>query len=122
MGPNQFKSFEWRTSGLGIWVVMLLVLVLVGSLVPDWLINTILIIMGLVFLAPILAFVGLRWWLQRSVIQGNCPVCDYPLSSLKQLQVQCPSCGELLKVNSGRYERMTPPGTVDVEVIDVSDS
>jgi hypothetical protein len=118
--PNQFRTFQWRTGGLGIWLAAFLALFILSAIVPDWLINGILILMGLMFIAPIVGVLGLQWWLQRSLVQGNCPICDYPLSGLKQVQVQCPSCGELLKVNNGQYQRTAPPGTVDVQVVEVN--
>ncbi|MEB3163195.1 MAG: hypothetical protein VKK80_08210 [Prochlorothrix sp.] len=121
MDPNQFRVIQWR-GGVGVWLTLLLVLIFLSSVSPDWLINAVLILIGLSLAAPIVLFFGARWWLQRSLVEGNCPVCDYPLNTFKQMQqVQCPSCGEILQVNQGRYQRPSPPGTVDVEVVDVVD-
>ena len=49
-----------------------------------------------------------------------CPVCGYELAGINGTQLRCPSCSEPLKVEKGKFYRLTPPGTVDVEAIDVS--
>ncbi|KKJ00707.1 hypothetical protein [Prochlorothrix hollandica] len=121
MDPNQFRVIQWRGGGLAVWLTLLLVLLFLSSVSPEWLINAILLLIGVSILLPVVGFFGLRWWLQRSLVQGNCPVCDYPLNSIKQLQVRCPNCGEILQVQEGRYVRPVPPGTVDVQVIDAID-
>jgi len=71
-------------------------------------------------IAPAIAFLGLRWWLRRSLVRDHCPVCSYELTGLNQTQIQCPSCGEPLKVEGGHFHRLTPPGTIEVEAVDVS--
>jgi hypothetical protein len=38
---------------------------------------------------------------------------------LEKSQLQCPSCGEPLKIENGQFERLTPPGTIDVDAVDV---
>ncbi len=99
----------------------LLGLVLLIQLLPDWLIETLLGFAGLLLLLPVIGFFGLRWWLRRNLISGDCPVCGAELQAFRQAQIQCPSCGELLQVGQGnQFERITPPGTLDVQVVDVT--
>ncbi len=118
MNSNNLRGMQLR--GLVVWLVALLLLVGIGSIVPKWLVNLIFVLIGLAFLAPVVGFLGLRWWLQRNLIEDACPVCGAPLSGLKTLQIQCPSCGTPLQVSNGKLQRINPPGTIDVDVVDVS--
>ncbi|MEM6590389.1 MAG: hypothetical protein AAF651_00845 [Cyanobacteria bacterium P01_C01_bin.73] len=70
-------------------------------------------------LAPIIAFVGFRWWLQRSLIQADCPVCGTRLASLKGVQTPCVNCGTVLLTTDVGFQRSTPDGTIDVDAVEV---
>ncbi len=113
------KSFQFNFSNLARWLTLLAVIWLLGSVGLGWLVNSFLILVGLLLLAPVLAFVGFRWWLQRNLVQNQCPVCRYEFTGLNQTQLQCPSCGEPLKVDQGQFNRLTPPGTIDVQAVEV---
>lgn len=115
-----FKSFQLNFSNLSRWVTTLVIIWLLGSVGLGWLVNSFLILIGLLLLAPVLAFVGFRWWLQRNLVQNSCPVCRHEFAGLNRTQLQCPSCGELLKVDGGQFNRLTPPGTIDVQAVEVS--
>ena len=117
MDPKNVRSLQLR--GLGVWLVTLLFLVGVGSILPDWLVNAVFILIGLALFAPVLGFFGLRWWLQRNLVQQSCPVCSTPLSGIANVKLQCPNCNTLLEVKQGKISRVTPPGTVDVEAVEV---
>jgi Na+/melibiose symporter-like transporter len=113
------KSFQFNLSNLAGWLTFFLVIWLLGSVGLGWLVNSFFILLGLLILAPVLAFIGFRWWLQRNLIQAQCPVCQYEFTGLNRTQLQCPSCGELLKVEQGKFSRLTPPGTIDVQAVEV---
>jgi ABC-type uncharacterized transport system permease subunit len=115
VNPNSFKSWQWQ-GGLGRLVLVCLFLLLLGTILPDWLINTFVVGIGLLILSPFIAIFGLQWWIRRNLIQGPCPACQAPLALLKQAQMRCPNCGTSLTITNGQFERVTPPGTVDVEV------
>lgn len=112
---NNLRAIQLR--GMAAWLLTLLALLGIGTLLPDWLIQLFTLLVGLTLIAPIAGFFGLRWWLGRTLVQGQCPVCAAPLSGLKNSRLNCPSCGESLQVSQGKFIRLTPPGTVDVEVI-----
>ena len=114
------KSFQFSFFRLASWLTPFLVIWLLGYVGLGWLVNSFLILVGLLFLAPVLGFVWFRWWLQRNMVQAQCPVCTYKLTALNRTQLQCPSCGELLKVEQGKLNRLTPPGTIDVQAVEVS--
>jgi hypothetical protein len=118
MNPNDMRGLQLR--GLGVWILTLVLLMGIGSILPDWLINLFFVLVGLAILAPVAGFFGLRWWLERNLVQATCPVCAAPISGLQQTTVQCQSCGEPLQLRDGKALRITPPGTVDVEAVEVS--
>lgn len=113
------KSFQFNFSNLARWLSILAVIWLLGSVGLGWLVNSFLILVGLLLLAPVLAFAGFRWWLQRNLVQDQCPVCRYEFAGLNRTQLQCPNCGEPLKVEQGHFNRLTPPGTIDVQAVEV---
>lgn len=113
-----FKTFQFNLSNLRPWLTLLAVIWLLASF-GGWLINSLLIIVGLLFFAPILVFFGFRWWLQYNLVSDRCPVCRYEFSGLKNTQLQCPNCGEQLLVQQGQFRRFTPEGTIDVTAVEL---
>lgn len=118
MNSNPFNS-PGGNQGLGWGFTTLLILLVVGAIAPDWLVNGVLIAIALVFLAPILGFFGVRWWIQRNLVTGPCPSCQVTVQGLRKVQMPCPNCGELIKGTDQGYVRVTPPGTVDVMAVDM---
>lgn len=113
------KSFDINFSSLGRWLTALTIIWLLGSVGLGWLVNWFLVLVGLLLLVPVLGFFGFQWWLQKNLIQANCPVCRYEFTGLNKTQLQCPSCGEPLKVEQGKFSRLTPSGTIDVQAVEV---
>jgi hypothetical protein len=114
------KSFQFNFANLSRWLTLLVVISLLGSVGLGWLVNSFLILVGLLLITPVIAFVGFQWWLQRNLVQNCCPVCSYEFTGLNRTQLQCPSCGEPLKVEQGQFNRLTPSGTIDVQAVEVS--
>lgn len=113
------KSFESNFSTVSRWLTFIAFIWLLGSLGLGWLVNSFLILVGLLVVTPVLAFFGFRWWLQRNLVQSQCPVCTHEFTGLNRTQLQCPSCGEPLRVEQGHFSRLTPPGTIDVQAVEV---
>lgn len=109
-------------SGLGCWLTLFAIFLLLGSVGLGWLVNGFLIAIGLLIALPAIAWFGFRLWLQWNLVEENCPVCHYPLTGINGTNCRCPSCGEPLEIRKGHFQRMTPAGTIDVEAeaIDVS--
>lgn len=120
VNPNSFRSLQLNLSGLSTWLTILGIVWLLGAVGLGWLVKSALILIGLLLVTPFIAFLGFRWWLQRNVLQSECPVCQYTVAGINGMQTNCPSCGEPLKAEQGHFVRIAPPGTVDVEAIDVS--
>ncbi|AFY54932.1 hypothetical protein Riv7116_2417 [Rivularia sp. PCC 7116] len=114
-----FKTFQSNLSHLRPWLTLFAIVWLLGTFGLGWLVNSLLIILGLLFIAPIVAFFGFRWWLQRSLIVDNCPVCSAQITGLNNTQLQCPSCGEKLLIQNRTLQRFTPEGTIDVTAVEV---
>jgi len=113
------SSLQFTLGTLARWLAIFAVIWLLGAVGLGWLVNSFLILFGLLLLAPVIAFVGFRWWLARNLIQDKCPVCRYEFTGLNKTQLQCPSCGEPLKVEQGHFHRLTPPGTIEVQAVEV---
>ncbi|CDM93674.1 MAG: hypothetical protein P5702_15035 [Limnospira sp. PMC 1291.21] len=111
-------QFNW--SGIGNWIVVIGIMGLLASVGLGWLVNSILILIGLAVITPIILVFGARWWLNRNLIEDSCPVCSHEFIALNQTQCQCPNCGEPIQIEQGRFTRLTPPGTIDVKAVDVS--
>lgn len=120
MNQERPKILKLNFSKVSNWLIILAVFWLLTSIGLGWLVNSIIIIVGIVLLLPILLFFGTQWWLSRNLIQDQCPVCGHEFTALNQTQCQCPSCGEPLQVKEGNFSRLTPPGTIDVQAVDVS--
>jgi ribosomal protein S27E len=114
------KLLQLNTSGLGCWASVILGIFLVTSLGLGWVIKGFVISLGLLLVIPMIAFWGLQWWLKRKLVQAQCPVCSYEFTGFKQTEFNCPSCGEALQVESTGFSRITPPGTIDVDAIEVA--
>ena len=114
--PRLIRS---SNSGLGCFLTLLLFGLLLGSVGLGWIVNGILIFFALLLLLPAIAFWGFHWWLGRKLVEGMCPVCQYQFTGFNGSECNCPNCGEALKIEGGRFSRLTPAGTIDVEAIEV---
>ncbi|MDJ0903075.1 MAG: hypothetical protein QNJ55_30185 [Xenococcus sp. MO_188.B8] len=119
MNDRYNKVLQYNFSGIGCWLTIIALAMLLSAVGLGWIVNGFLILFLLILFTPVIAFFGLQWWLRRNFIQDNCPVCSYEFTGLKNSQFQCPNCGEPLQVEVGKFTRITPPGTIDVEAVDV---
>lgn len=119
---HQFPQFEPpephgdRFAGLRFWLTTILVIWGLSALGLGWIVDSIFILLGLAIAAPVIAFIGFQWWIKSKIVTADCPVCSYTFTAAKDSQLQCPSCGEPLQVEKSKFVRLTPPGTIDVEV------
>jgi predicted RNA-binding Zn-ribbon protein involved in translation (DUF1610 family) len=114
------KVLQYNNSGLGCWVGLILFVLVVGKIGLGGVLSGFLILIALLFLLPIIGVWGFQWWLKRKLTLAQCPVCDYEFTGFKNTEFDCPSCGETLQVKGDRFMRMTPPGTIDVDAVEVS--
>ena len=115
--PNKFQIND---SGIGCFLTFLIISILLGSFGLSWVVNSVLVLLALFILLPIVGWFALNWWLKRSQVNDQCPVCNYEFTAFQNIECICPSCGEPLQVSSGKFSRITPPGTIDVEAIEVN--
>jgi DNA-directed RNA polymerase subunit RPC12/RpoP len=114
-----FKNLQFNFEKIRPWLTLLAIAWLLASLGLGWLVNSLVIILGLLFLLPVIAFFGFRWWLQKNLVTNQCPVCGYELTGINNSQVQCANCGEQLLVKDFQFQRFTPEGTIDVKAVEV---
>ena len=113
------KTFRFNLANVGTWLTLLVVVWFLGVVGLGWLVKSFLFLFGLLLVTPALVFLGVRWWLQRNLVQAQCPICQHESAGLNRTQIQCPNCGEPLKVEQGHFNRLTPPGTIDVQAVEV---
>lgn len=120
--PSQLFPVRWqvRWQVLRPWIVTLAVIWVLGSVGLGWLVKSFLFLIGLMVITPILGFLGLRWWVRRTLVQDACPVCQYEFSALNNTQTRCPNCGEALTVENQRFQRPVSAGTIDVQAVEVT--
>ncbi|MDP5017762.1 hypothetical protein FJR11_14130 [Anabaena sp. UHCC 0187] len=114
-----FKNLQFNVEKIRPWLTLLAIAWLLASLGLGWLVNSLVIILGLLLFLPVVAFFGFRWWLAKNLITDQCPVCGYELTGINNSQVQCTNCGERLLVNNRQFQRFTPEGTIDVTAVEV---
>jgi predicted RNA-binding Zn-ribbon protein involved in translation (DUF1610 family) len=112
----------WQVNAAGIrpWINFALICVLIGSLGLGWVLKSALLILGLVVLLPIMAIGGFVFWSKMNIVQASCPVCDQELTGFKGTELDCPSCGEALRVERGFVARVAPPNTIDVSAVEIN--
>lgn len=115
--PSQLFPVRWQT--VKPWLTTIAIIWLLGFVGLGWLVKSFLFLIGFFTIIPIVAFVGLQWWLTRNLLQGACPVCQENLTALKRTQMNCPSCGETLTVGDRIFTRASSPGTIDVQAVEV---
>lgn len=120
MNSNGFNQIRLNFSGLGCWLALIAFAWLLGAVGLGWLVKSALVLVLLLFLAPVIGFIGFRWWLRRNLVEGNCPVCGYDLTGINGTESLCPSCGTAIKAEQGQFKRTTPEGTIDVDAVEVS--
>lgn len=108
-----------NNSGFGCLLTIILMGFFLGSVGLGWVVNGFLIFIALLLITPVIIFWVVRWWLDRNLIENQCPVCGYQFTGFNNIECRCPNCGESLKVELGSFQRITPPGTIDIDAIEV---
>jgi predicted RNA-binding Zn-ribbon protein involved in translation (DUF1610 family) len=117
---NSPKTLLNNYPALQTWLKVILVIWLLSLIGLGGLVKSVLVVLGLLILAPVVVALGFYWWFQRNLIQSACPVCQFELAGINGTQTQCPQCGEPLQVQDNKFTRLTPPGTIDVQAVEVS--
>ena len=120
MNPNTTQRLLLGLSAIRTWLILFGVIWLVGFLGLGWLVKSLFVLAALILLTPVVLFVGLRWWLGRNLIQAPCPVCGVTMAGLNNMSTRCPNCNQSVQAGNGQFQRVTPPGTVDVDAIEVN--
>lgn len=122
LAVNNFPNgFNTNSSGLGCITTLLLLALLFSSIGLGWVVNGLFIVITLLFVIPIVTLFGFQWWVNRQRVEGNCPVCQYPIVGLNNTELQCPNCGEALSVKDKKLIRSTPPGTIEVTAVQIDE-
>ena len=120
MNDRLNQLLQYNISGTGCWLTVILLAIFLSSVGLGWIVNGFFILLGFLLVLPILTIWGVQWWLKRNFIQGECPVCHYEFTGFKNTEFSCPNCSESLQVVSGQFSRIAPPGTIDVNAVEVT--
>jgi len=99
--------------GLFVWIL--------GSLGLGWLVKAVGALVVLLIALPIVGVIFGFWWIRKNIAVGDCPVCGYAVNGVNGSQLQCPNCGEALRVENLQFIRLATDGTIDVMAVDVMD-
>jgi ribosomal protein S27E len=116
---NSPKVWQINAAGIRPWITFFLICALMGSLGLGWLLKSALLILGFIILLPVVAIGGFILWSRLNIVQAKCPVCEQELTGFKGTELDCPSCGEALKVVQGSLTRVAPPNTIDIAAIEI---
>lgn len=116
----QRKILNINDSGLGCLLTLVIISLLLSAIGLQWVVNSFLIFIALLLITPILLIWGFRWWLKRNLVEDNCPVCSYNFTGFNNTDCRCPNCGEILTVESGKFIRDIPDGTIEVKAVQIS--
>lgn len=120
MHQNSSKIFQLNLPSIGSWLSFIAILLLLKYIGLGGLVNGFFILIGLIIITPTIAFFGFSWWIKRNQVRDQCPVCSQEFVGFNGTEIQCPSCGEPLKIEHKHFQRFTPPGTIDVQAVEVS--
>lgn len=119
---NNFNQINLPAGVQRILWLLLIVWVLGATSFGSFVMKSVLFVMALLTVLPVVGFFGLQWWLKSNLVQSQCPVCQHEFSGFNGQTTQCPSCGEMLQIEAGKFKRMAEPGVIDVDVVEVSAS
>ncbi len=121
MNFNRSNQIQLNFSGLGCWLTLLGIVWLLGAVGLGWVVKSLAVLVVLVLVTPVLAFIGLRFWLRRNLVQGACPVCATAVTGIKGTETTCLNCGTALRTEADGFSRLAEAGTIDVTAVDVVD-
>jgi endogenous inhibitor of DNA gyrase (YacG/DUF329 family) len=116
---NHLQSWQLLAAALAPWLSIVAVIGLLNAIGLGWLVQGLGWLLFLLITAPILLMVLGGWWLRRNLIAGPCPACGQPVMVLRGLESACPHCGEPLNSKGHNVQRQSPPGTIDVQAVEV---
>ena len=119
---QNFNQLQVRFPGLGCWLFILVAFWLIGAIGIGSILKFTFALILFIFLAPVLAFLALQFWIRRNLVNGNCPVCEQSLAGLKNSKMPCPNCGTELSVTAEGFERFAPEGIIDIQAVNVQSS
>jgi predicted RNA-binding Zn-ribbon protein involved in translation (DUF1610 family) len=119
VNQDSFKNFQIGLAEISRLILPFAIIWLLGAIGLGWLVKSFFILLALILVTPVIAFFGFRWWLKRNLIESACPVCHYQFIGLNKTEFNCPNCSEPLIVENGHFNRLTPPGTIDVSAVEV---
>ncbi|MEO1133500.1 MAG: hypothetical protein AAFX40_12440 [Cyanobacteria bacterium J06639_1] len=118
MPSNEPRTYSLALNGWGFWLGCLAVALLLTRLGLGWLVALPVIFLVVLLTLPVVMVLLFRWWVSNRLATDACPVCRFESQAMEGTRFFCPSCGEPLYVADRQFFRQSPPGTVEVEVLE----
>lgn len=119
---QNFNQMRVRFPGLGCWIFVLGSAWLLGAIGLGGIVKSIFALVLFLILTPVIVLIVARFWIKKNLVEGNCPVCDQSLTSLKSVKLACPNCETQLTTTEDGFERFAPEGVIDVQAVDIQSS
>ena len=116
---QNFNQMQVRFPGLGCWLFVLGAAWLLGAIGLGGIVKSIFALVLFLVLTPVIVLVIARFWIKKNLVEGNCPVCEQSLTSLKSVKLACPNCTTQLMTTEDGFERFAPDGVIDVQAVDI---
>lgn len=116
---NHLQSWQLLATALAPWFLILAAIGLLNAIGLGWLVQGVGWLLFLLIVTPVVLLGVGFWWLRRNLITGPCPACGQPVMVLRGLESACPHCGAPLNAGGQTVQRQSPPGTIDVQAVEV---
>lgn len=83
--------------------------------------DSFLILFAVVSVVPVVAVLAFRWWVNRQLVQGECPSCGTAVTGLRGQPFQCMNCGNVVQgENQGDFSVNDPSSaTIDIDAKEI---
>lgn len=119
MNQELLRSLRQILPSLRGWLMLIGALWLVGVVGLGRVLESIAVLIIMLSVVPVVGLLALQWWVRRNLVQDDCPICGVPFTGLNRSEINCPNCGEPLRIENSGFMRLTPPGTIDVDAVEV---
>ncbi|MCS6814740.1 MAG: hypothetical protein NZ772_14395 [Cyanobacteria bacterium] len=119
MNQELLRSLRQILPNLRGWLMFIGALWLVGVVGLGRVLESIAVLIIVFSVMPVVGLLALQWWVGRNLVQDDCPICGATFAGLSRSEINCPNCGEPLRVEKSGFVRLTPPGTIDVDAVEV---
>lgn len=113
LGANTRKFLASSTGQLFVWGGLFWLLIS-GQI--GWILQSFLFLLFMFSVVPVLGILVLRFWLNRQLVQGECPSCGAAVTGLKGRSFQCMNCGQMIQNDEFGNFSVKDPATATIDI------